>query len=321
MTTKTYSHLASARRIPTEYEITSTDLLYHRERGLEIDVPLVSWSARHRRSPGLACDDWGRFADPRQTTYATYTRLQRDQEAHVDGVLRSIDDARSDATLSMAWLTRLDGAMSPLRFVFHGMQMLSAYVGQTAPTSRVTITSRFQAADALRRVQRIAYLTAQMRRVAPELGSDTRSVWEKHAAWQPLRRAIERSMVTYDFGEAFAGHNLVLAPMLDDVVMNALPALATRHGDARLEQIFYSFRQDGRWHRAWAAAFARAIIEDRADNRGVLRDAVDRLRQPALDAVDALAGLFTDDAAAASAFTRDVVTRYASFLRDAGVES
>ena len=80
----------------------------------------------------------------------------------IDGLLRQIDDDGYDVELSDAWVNFVDRWYAPLRFPAHGLQMLAAYVAQMAPASRVTNCAAFQAADELRRLQRVAYRTAQL---------------------------------------------------------------------------------------------------------------------------------------------------------------
>ena len=52
---KTYSHLAGERRIPTEYEIVTSKLLYHPERGFEVAAPAAPWYERYQRHGRLTC--------------------------------------------------------------------------------------------------------------------------------------------------------------------------------------------------------------------------------------------------------------------------
>ena len=41
-------------------------------------------------------------------------------------------------------------------------------------------------------------------------------------AWQPARKAVERALCIYDWGEAFTAVNLVLRPTLDDLWLRQL---------------------------------------------------------------------------------------------------
>jgi hypothetical protein len=59
-----------------------------------------------------------------------------------------------------------------------------------------------------------------------------------YAAWQPLRMAIEKLLICYDWAESFVALNLVLKPLVDEVFMNHLSDLALRKGDYLLGQVF-----------------------------------------------------------------------------------
>src|SRR4051812_43627663 len=86
---KTYWHLRDAGRLPSEYELVTSRLLYYVGRGFEVDVPLAQWYRQYQQDSPFSCSDWELFGDPRQTTYARYTSLQHDREVFVDGLLQS----------------------------------------------------------------------------------------------------------------------------------------------------------------------------------------------------------------------------------------
>ena len=109
----------------------------------------------------------GVLCRPPSHHYRSYTELQDEKEDVIDGLLRQIDDEGYDDGLSEVWVDFLDRWYAPLRFPAHGLQMLAAYVAQMAPASRVTNCAAFQAADELRRVQRIVYRTAHWLIIAP----------------------------------------------------------------------------------------------------------------------------------------------------------
>jgi toluene monooxygenase system protein E len=75
MTQRTYWHLTELGRKPTDYDIASSRLLYYPDRGFETAVPLAAWYRKHQHDCELACRDWERFRDPRETTYARYVEL------------------------------------------------------------------------------------------------------------------------------------------------------------------------------------------------------------------------------------------------------
>ena len=193
--------------------------------------------------------------------------------------------------------------------------MLAAYVAQMAPASRITNCAAFQSADEIRRVQRIAYRTVQLRGPlsATRPRRRQRAAWEDAAAFQPLRELIERALVAYDWGEAFivtnAGHQAPDRPARQQEIAGAL---ATANGDPILTSIHFSLDEDARWHRAWSAALLRHIVDDTPANTEVVREWIGKWTPLASRAVDALAGILgeapvpLDASAAAARITRDV---------------
>ena len=293
-TQKTYSHLQHLKRKPTEYELVSSELLYYVRRGFEVRVPLGEWYRRHQQASPFACSDWERFYDPRETTYTKYTELQKSKEIFVDGLLRIIDETGYDAGLSRDWIRILDRTLGPLRFPIHGLQMVAAYVGHMAPAGRITMAALFQAADEMRRVQRLAYRTRQLQNVHPEFARDSRSIWQEDPLWQPLRQVVENLLVTYDWGEAFTVLNLVLKPMFDELFLTGFGRLALSQGDDLLDKIFMSLNEDCAWHRAWSHALVLVASNDRPATGTTIGAWVDRWRPAVARAIAAFRPIFDE---------------------------
>ncbi|HEY6575760.1 MAG TPA: toluene hydroxylase [Mycobacterium sp.] len=291
---KTYTRLTTGRRIPTEYELMSTDLHYNYPRRFELPAsnPVIDWYYRNREGSALQARDWDQFADPRSTTYRIYTQLQDGREDVVDGLLREIDETEYDARLDDEWVRFLDRWYSPLRFPVHGLQMLAAYVAQMAPSSRITNCASFQMGDEMRRVQRIAYRTVQL--AGPpfddEAAARQRAAWEEAAAFQPLRELIERALVAYDWGESFIVTNAVIKPRIDRLVNQDIAGtLATANGDPILTSIHFSLDEDAHWHREWTAALIRHIIDDNTANAEVVSGWIEKWSPLASEALEAFA--------------------------------
>lgn len=286
--------------MPSEYELVSTDLHYYTRSGFEVRVPLSAWYEEHVAGSRLTGADWGAFRDPRETTYAAYARRQREREAFVDGVLRSIDERGYDARLDPAWVAALDRVLAPSRFLFHGLQMAAAYVGQIAPAGRITIACAFQAGDEMRRVQRVAYRMAQLGQTHPGFGEGSRPAWQSDPAWQPLREAIERLLVAYDWGEALVALCLVIKPALDAFFIEGLAAAAVRAGDPLFAEVLYSLGEDCAWHREWSLALLRLAVDARPENRRAMQAFVDKWHPLARRGVEALAPALPSAAAPAT---------------------
>jgi toluene monooxygenase system protein E len=307
---RTYSHLEKLGRRPTDYDIGSSDLLYYTRRsasqsatgsaarGFEVWTPLATWYERYQRGSPLRAVDWEQFRDPRETTYAKYAELQRAKEAFVDGLFAAGEAAGEGARLSPEWLETLSSILPVLRYPVHGLQMVAAYVGQMAPSGRIVIASALQSADEMRRVQRFAYRTRQLMDVSTGFAERARTEWQTAPAWQPTREAIEKLLVTYDWGEAFVASNLVFKPRFDALWTATLATLARRAGDDLFAQVLFSLGEDGRWHGEWSRALLRMALQDRPENAAVVSAWVARWTPLAQRAVSAFAGIVEADEAA-----------------------
>jgi toluene monooxygenase system protein E len=294
---KTYWHLLQQRRMPTEYEIVTSKLLSYTGEGFtgkrfELDVPLLDWYKRFQQDSPLTCASWDNFRDPRETTYTKYTDIQRDKEIFVDGILEEIETSGYDRQISPRWLEVLSRVLAPLRYPGHGIQMVGSYIGQMAPSGRIVITAALQSADEMRRVQRIAYRVRQLQELYPGFATDSKARWETDPLWQPLRIAIEKLLVCYDWAESFVGLNLVLKPLVDEIFMNHFSDLALREGDYLLGRVFYSLNEDCRWHREWSQALTRMVIQDNSHNTGTIQGWIDKWHLVAARALQAFAPLF-----------------------------
>ncbi len=323
---KTYTRLASGRRIPSEYELMSTDLHYNHPRRFELPArnPVVDWYYRNREGSALQRRDWDRFTDPRRTTYRVYTQLQDGREDVVDGMFREIDDTRYDAQLTTEWKRFLDRWYFPLRFPVHGLQMLAAYIAQMAPSSRITNCAAFQAGDEMRRVQRIAYRTVQLAGPSFDRQAAARhqAAWEDAAAFQPLRELIERALVAYDWGESFVVTDAVIKPRIDRLVNQVLAGtLATANGDPILTSIHFSLDEDARWHREWTAALMRHMVDDNTANAEVVSGWIDKWSARASEALESFADVIatapvpSDPGAVAARITDEVAVELSATLK------
>jgi len=295
VTQRTYWHLARLGRRPSDYDIASSRLLYYPARGFELEVPLSAWYREHQTGSPLVAIDWERFRDPRETTYTKYTELMKTREAFVDGVLAASDPSR----LTAEWRATLDRVLPPLRYPVHGLQMLAAYVGHMAPSGRIVIACAFQAADEVRRIQRLAYRTRQLWDAAAGFGRDA---WQSDPMWQPLREVIERMLAIRDWGEAFVALALALKPRFDELFVAQLGELARKSGDDTFANVLFSLAEDSRWHAEWSAELVRVALADRPENRQVIRDWLERwnpLARRATAAFESIFGTRTGSAEAA----------------------
>ena len=308
---KTYWHLMGARRMPSQYEIATTDLLYTPRSGFAVRTPMNRWTERCWRESPLRADDWERFSDPAAMTYDAYVGSRREAEAYLEGLEAASIEA---PPLSDAWVRRLDRGLAPLRYPCHALMMVAGYLGSVAPSGKIVVAAGMQALDQMRRVHRLAYRLRRVQSEHAEVGRDARGTWERDPAWQPCRELLERLLVTWDWGESFAAAQLVVGPVLDALAFEEHSRVARDHDDGVLARVLGSLGEDGRWHRAWARALVATAIDQRPDNRDVLRGWVEAWRPRAEAAVAALAPVLGGDDAPAR-----VAAAHDRFLRQCGL--
>jgi toluene monooxygenase system protein E len=249
---------------------------------LEAGVPPsgARWIASHRDAVAVQLDAWDGFHHPDELTWCKHSQPHDATEAFVDQALVDQGDRCDvDRRHSPRWLFALGTLLTPQRYPVHGLQMLAAYVAQTAPSSYITDAAAFQAADELRRVQRIAYRTRQLDLAHPALGfgCTERATFETHKRWQAARAAIEKLLVAYDWDEAFTALELVIKPAYDEIFVHQLAEACRRAGDELDALVLDSLWQDAERARRWSTALVRLAVS-RADNRAAFEHHLARWR-------------------------------------------
>ena len=273
---KTWSHLASRRRKPSEYEIVSTNLHYTTDRPdapfeLDPNFPMALWFKTNRNASPLTHPDWNAFRDPDEMVYRTYNMLQDGQENYVHGLFDQFSERGHDSMLEASWARHLARLYTPARYLFHTLQMGSAYLCQIAPASTISNAATYQTADSLRWLTHTAYRTKELSKSFGDLGfgMGERAIWETDPAWQGLRELVETGLATYDWGEHFVAMNLVARPAVEEAVLRGLGQTARHNGDTLLGLVCDAQLLDADRHRRWTAALVKMALEVEG-NRAVL---------------------------------------------------
>ena len=315
---RTYLCLEGARKKPTDYQVTSTALLYYPARGFEVETPVWRHYVEYQQKGQLRSERWDDFEDPAHFTYSTYVAERRDQEAFLDRLFERPAEPTS------AELRPLLGLISALRFPLHGLQMVAAYVGALAPSGRISIAAAFQAADELRRIQRLCQWLGRSSVPIAQLDALGREIWQQNPSFQPLRRLVEQLLVTFDWGEALIALNGILKPMFDRLWFDHLVGVAERHHDEVLEKTLSSLGDDARWHESWFSELAQLALASDANNAAAVERVVGELRPVAAHAVQALLpafdGLLGDEGACACVW-RELDVALEAHLKRAGLAS
>ncbi|MDE2372003.1 MAG: aromatic/alkene monooxygenase hydroxylase subunit beta [Burkholderiales bacterium] len=303
---KTWSHLAGRRRKPSEYEIVSTNLHFSTDNPdapfeLDPNFGLAQWYKTHRNASPLKHADWNAFRDPEEVVYRTYNIVQDGQETYVQGLLNQFSERGNDRMLEPAWAAALARLYTPARYLFHALQMGSAYLTQIAPASTISNCAAYQTADALRWLTHTAYRTKELSLTFPELGfgSNERGLWESHPAWQGWRELVERALVAWDWGESFVAMNLVVRPAVEEAVLRALGQAARHNGDTLLGMLSDTQLVDAERHRRWTTALVKMALAVEG-NAAVVTGWVEKWAPLADKAIDVYLATLPDSPGAAA---------------------
>src|SRR5215471_12899241 len=176
--------------------------------------------------------------------------------------------------------------------------MAYAYLAYMAPSSYISNCAAFAAADMLRRVSLTAYRTRELQRAWAEdgFGVAERAIWETESDWQEARKALELSLVAYDWAECFSAVNLVLRPSIEDVLNRQLGEISRRNGDEQTWLLLSNLSLDSERCNRWSAALARFAIDQRPGNRDVFERWIAKWAPRADSAVASLIGALARNA-------------------------
>ncbi|MBS1160861.1 MAG: toluene monooxygenase [Proteobacteria bacterium] len=311
---KTWSHLAARRRKPSEYEIVSANLHYNDKRPdspyeLSPTMFMNEWYKKNTFGTALKHPDWNAFRDPEEVVYRTYNMMQDGQETYVFSLFDQFNQREHDIALDPRWAGTLARFYTPSRYLFHTVQMASAYVGQVSPASTITNCNYFQMADSFRWLSHTAYRTKELSIAFPDKGfaADERLYWENDPVWQGFRELMEKALTVWDWGEAIVVLNLVAKPAIDEAVLRKLGESARHNGDTLLGLLTDAQLIDAARHRRWISALLSMALEI-PGNKELIQGWIAKWEPLADQAIDAYCSSLPDTsggAEAAKAATRD----------------
>jgi toluene monooxygenase system protein E len=304
---KTWSHLASARKRPTEYEIVSANILWNTPNSTlkwsqGADKPVVKWRTKNRNESPIKHDDWNSFRDPDQLVYRTYNLMQDGQETYVDGLLNEYNSNQHDLSLSTAWLENLARAYTPMRYLVHATQMAVGYLVALAPSSTIANPLMFECTDQLRWLSRIAYRTAELSKAHPDLefGKAERTRWQEDPMWEGFLELVERTLVTWDWNEAFVAVHMVLKPAIDEAIMHQFGQEARTAGDLLTGMLLDAQYVDSERSRRFATGLMKFLCEsDKYENRKTINEWLRKWNPLGDRAIDAFCTVLEDGETAA----------------------
>jgi len=156
--------------------------------------------------------DWYVLRDPRQFYYATWTMTRARQQDALEANYQFVESRGLVAKMPDAVRARACEVLMPLRHVAFGGNMNNCSIAAYGYGTAFTAPAMFHAMDHLGAAQFITRLGLALDE--PGVLEAGRNAWLHAAAWQPLRRYVEDTLVVADPFELFVAQNLALDGLL-----------------------------------------------------------------------------------------------------------
>lgn len=254
------------------------------------------------RRTQIEMKDWYAFKDPRQYYYGTYTIARSRQQDTMEKSLDFVDKRGLLRDLPEAARTALIFALVPLRHLEWGANLNNCYMTAYGYGTAITQATMFHGMDRLGLAQYLSRIGLLLDGNSGESLAQAKTLWMEQAAWQPLRRLMERMMVCGDWFELFVKQNLVLDGLLHPLVFRHFePRISAQHGPALsllTEFMTTWFDESSRW----VDATIKTAAAESPANAERLRGWIAQSRAETSEALGSYAAeIFGDDAGSALA--------------------
>lgn len=334
-TYRTYS-MWDERRVPTTYDVATRQTNYDIGENYAGEVPrlavsseeaLPQWYQEFREGSVIHGDPeaFESWRDPRELTYEKYNELMDKREVGIETLYEQAEVLeRGTERDDDPWLEFQLNGFLPLRYPIHGLQMIASYLAMVAPSSTISTAMTLQATDEIRRQERLARRATQLSKAFPDKGfaESEREIWEDHDMWQPLREAIERLLIEYDWAKSLIGTNLVLKPLLDELMLAQYSTLFDENDSELYAQVLENFYLDADRHKEVGVSVGEHMIEIDEANREIIQETVDEWYPVCHRAIEAFEPAFASMPPVTMSFDdvlADVDSQYESMLTDLSV--
>ncbi|TDU32600.1 phenol 2-monooxygenase P1 subunit [Panacagrimonas perspica] len=254
------------------------------------------------RRTQIEMKDWYAFKDPRQYYYGSYTIVRSRQQETMEKSLEFVDKRGLLRDLPQEIRNAVIFALVPMRHLEWGANLNNCFVTAYGYGTAITQATMFHGMDRLGLAQYLSRIGLLLDGNSGESLAHAKTLWMEHAAWQPLRRLMERMMICRDWFELFVKQNLVLDGLLHPLVFRQFePRISAQHGPALsllTEFMTTWFDESSRW----VDATIKTAAAESPANAERLRGWIAESHSEIMEALGAYAAeLFGEDAAGALA--------------------
>lgn len=296
-----FSYITPQGRRPTEYE----ELTLH----IQQDPKNFAWAGWTLRSPegrpawtdsstALRSSDWWAFRDPGKTWQRPYVKLQAEQGKALERIVQTAKNRGLFSHFEPIWANDvLAKHYASCAFIEYGLFRCFSYAQREALSDIIGNACVFNAADKIRYAQEISLYGMELGDALSDFSdAEAKHIWTTDPMWQAARENVEKLMVLPDWGEIIVGINLVLEPLLGELLRSEFfVRFAPRNGDSVTPAIIESAELDWERTQKWTAAFVQMLVHDPEQgkhNKHTIETWIEKWRPLTVRAVEKVAPLF-----------------------------
>ena len=215
--------------------------------------------------------DWYVLRDPRQYYYANWTMARARQQEAMEANYQFVESRGLIDKMPDALRAKASDVLVPLRHAAWGANMNNCTICSRGYGTAFTAPAMFHAMDQLGVAQYLTRLGLALQE--PGALDAGKKDWLENAAWQPLRRHVENTLVLLDPFEVFVAQNLALDGLLFPLIYTHFvdDPLALQGGTAvSMLTVFM-----GEWHTEssrWIDAVVKVAAAESDANRTLISD-------------------------------------------------
>lgn len=290
---QTFSHVArrlGADKPASRYREATFDLQsdcnFHYRPLWDVDHELYD-----KRRTALQMEDWYSFKDPRQFYYGAYVLNRAKLQEAAEKNFEFVEKHGALAGLPKGLTRRIKAILLPLRHAEYAANLNNCYISAYGWGAAITNCTTFAMVDRLGIAQYLSRIGLLIDGNTGESLTVAKQSWMEDAAWQPLRKLVEDTMVVKDWFELFVAQNVALDGLLYPLVYGRFASELSQSGGsvvAMLTEFMDAwFSESVRW----VDAYVKTAAAESPHNKALLTGWTTHWADQAREALTPLAKL------------------------------
>ena len=222
------------------------------------------------RRTAIVMKDWYAFKDPRQFYYGAYVLNRAKLQETAEKNFEFVDKHGALTSLPKGLTRRIKAIMLPLRHVEYGANLNNCYISAYGWGTAFTQCTTYAMVDRLGIAQYLSRIGLLIDGNTGESLATAKQSWMEDAAWQPLRKFVEDSLVVKDWFELFVVQNVVLDGLMYPLIYGRFAGELSQSGGAVVAMLTEFMDSWYTENVRWVDAFMKTAGAESPENKALL---------------------------------------------------